>query len=148
MCISAHSSTVGNLSCIPNSECTSRPYLVTPTSFPPVHLGLLRLINCKFHHSCFGIKLKFLSSVNWYFQPRIYADFFECMIWHFPAIQLVTDIIFFLLKLLMLFWHTVRNCSTFQLVRMIVTFNLRWIFYLHVGFRERNFKQFINTCII
>lgn len=42
---------------------------------PPQHLVLLSLINCKFHHSCFRIKLKFLSSVKRYFLPRMFRNF-------------------------------------------------------------------------
>lgn len=42
---------------------------------PPQHLVLLSLINCKFHHSCFRIKLKFLSSVKRYFLPRMFRHF-------------------------------------------------------------------------
>lgn len=47
------------------------------TLLPPVpqHLVLLSLINCKFHHSCFRIKLKFLSSVKRYFLPRMFRHF-------------------------------------------------------------------------
>lgn len=75
--ILAYSGNVRNLSCFFQSLSAGFCCTLLPQHFfpPPQHLVLLSLINCKFHHSCFRIKLKFLSSVKRYFLPRMFRHF-------------------------------------------------------------------------